>query len=63
MLNNPDLQKGCDNLFTFIGVDPKGEYIGCCGLTMRYIPSMHLGNINSISLSESYFKQYNDFLN
>lgn len=62
VLNNPDLNKGCNNLFTFIGVDPQGDYIGCCGLTMRYIPSMHLGNIKKSNAKEVYFRQYDDFL-
>ncbi|MGK0607334.1 radical SAM protein [Enterococcus gilvus] len=61
-INHPDLKKGCDNIFTFLGVDPNGNQIGCCGLTMRYIPEMNLGNIYDTPLSVGYYKQFNDFL-
>lgn len=61
-LNNPDLEKGCSNLFTFIGVNPFGKIIGCCGLTMRYIGAMNLGSLDTKTLSEAYMYQYDDLI-
>lgn len=61
-LDNSQLDRGCNNIFDFTGVDPNGNYIGCCGLTVRYIPSMNLGNVKDIDMVEAYSKQYNDFL-
>lgn len=61
-LNNPDLKKGCNNIYTFIGVNPSGNIIGCCGLTMRYIPSMNLGNLKDVTMEEGYYSQYEDFI-
>lgn len=61
-LDNPELRKGCDNIYIFIGVNPSGNYIGCCGLTMRYIPSMNLGSVDKISMKKAYDDQYHDFV-
>lgn len=61
-LESPALSAGCDNIFTFIGVNPDGNQIGCCGLTMRYIGSISLGNIQNVSIEQAYYSQYNDFL-
>lgn len=61
-INHPDLKKGCNNIFTFLGVAPNGTQVGCCGLTMRYISAMNLGNINNVSLSAGFYTQFKDFL-
>lgn len=57
-----ELNEGCNNIMTFIGVEPSGNYIGCCGLTMRYIKSMKLGDSKKKTLETAYYQEYNDFM-
>lgn len=53
---------GCDNLLTFIGLNPQNELVSCCGLTMEYIPEMNLGKYSGETLLEKFNKQFDDFL-
>ena len=53
--------KGCDSLFDSICLTPHKTVIGCCGLSVEYIPEMTLGKFGN-SLSEMYNKQTEDFL-
>ncbi len=53
--------KGCDSLFDSICLTPHKTVIGCCGLSVEYIPEMTLGKLGD-SLTEMYHNQTKDFL-
>ncbi len=57
-----NLAKGCDNVLTTLGLNPYGQVIDCCGLTMEYIDSMKLGTYRNGTLKEMFNKQFNDFM-
>jgi organic radical activating enzyme len=52
----------CDNIFTNFVVNPTGNLMSCCGLTMEYIPELKVGHIDSHHLGETYSDQYRDLL-
>lgn len=53
--------KGCDTLFESLCLTPHRTIVGCCGLSIEYIPEMTLGKFGE-SLTELYQNQYSDFL-
>jgi hypothetical protein len=55
--------RGCDNIFENFVINPYGNLMSCCGLTMEYIPEMKVGNVdNSGKLQMTYANQYSDLL-
>ena len=52
----------CDSVLNFLGINPLGNIINCCGLTMEYIPSMKAGKYQKGSLKEMYYNNFNDFM-
>ncbi|WP_339101618.1 radical SAM protein [Candidatus Enterococcus clewellii] len=54
--------KGCDSILEYIGLDPTNQVISCCGLTLSYIDSMKLGELDDDNLFSLYKKQFDDFL-
>lgn len=54
--------KGCSNIFKTITIDPYSDVYSCCGLTMRNMSSMKIGNIKKNSIMEIYSSQFEDFL-
>ena len=54
--------RGCDSILTTTTVQANGNIGACCGLGMRLIPELQLGNIRETSLSQADQKAANDFL-
>jgi hypothetical protein len=54
--------EGCDNIFENYVVNPYGNLMSCCGLTMEYIPDLKIGNIATDQLRTTYTAQYGDLL-
>ena len=52
---------GCSSILSSITITPEESVVGCCGLTMEYIPEMKLGRAGD-DLRELFFRQYDDFL-
>lgn len=62
-IDRSDLTGGCGQVFHNAVVTPSEELSACCGLTLEHIPEMKIG-FSGIggSLSEHYYRQYEDFL-
>jgi len=57
------LTGGCGQVFHNAVVTPNEELSACCGLTLEHIPEMKIGiSGHGGSLTEHYFRQYEDFL-
>lgn len=56
-----EVENGCNNLYNFIGLNPKNEIVACCGLTLNYMPEMKLGKATT-NIVALYNKQKNDFM-
>jgi len=55
--------RGCDNIFENFVVNPYGNLMSCCGLTMEYIPEMKVGHVDdSQTLQQVYGGQFGDLL-
>jgi pyruvate-formate lyase-activating enzyme len=55
--------KGCDNIFDNFVVNPYGNLMSCCGLTMEYIPEMKVGHVSEpATLQQVYGSQFDDLL-
>ena len=52
----------CDSVLNFLGINPLGNVINCCGLTMEYIPCMKAGKYQKGLLKEMYYNNFNDFM-
>ncbi|WP_195363037.1 radical SAM protein [Lactococcus lactis] len=55
-------KNGCNSLYNTIALNPKGDLLSCCGLTVRYMPEMHLGKASLGKVVPLYNQQKNDFL-
>lgn len=59
----PPLRKGCSNIFENFVVNPYGNLMSCCGLTMEYIPEMKVGlTTEARTLQQIYGQQFDDLL-
>lgn len=47
-------KKGCDSIFKTFAVFPDGKMTSCCGLTVKEIKELHLGNMNSHTAKDLY---------
>jgi MoaA/NifB/PqqE/SkfB family radical SAM enzyme len=54
--------EGCDNIFKNFVINPYGQLVSCCGLTMEYIPELKVGNAYNDSLRDVYREQFDDLL-
>jgi hypothetical protein len=54
--------KGCDSVLSTTTIMADGTIGACCGLGMRLIPELHLGNIREVSLEKAETIADNDFL-
>jgi MoaA/NifB/PqqE/SkfB family radical SAM enzyme len=54
--------KGCDSVLSTTTIMADGTIGACCGLGMRLIPELHLGNIREMSLEKAETTADNDFL-
>lgn len=54
--------RGCDSLYKSVALNPDGNFLSCCGLTVRYIPEMRIGNVKEGSLIRGYENQKTDFM-
>ncbi len=54
--------EGCDNIFKNFVINPYGQLVSCCGLTMEYIPELKVGNAYTDSLKAVYREQFDDLL-
>ena len=65
-ISNPDdviASGGCENIFSNFVVNPHGNLMSCCGLTMEYIPEMKVGHVSGgASLQDVYHRQFDDLL-
>ncbi len=52
----------CSNIFNSITIDPNYRMLACCGISVKYIKYLDLGNIKKYSIKYLYEKQFNDFL-
>ncbi len=63
IINRSELTEGCRQLFHNAVVTPSQELSACCGLTLEHIPEMKIGiSGDGGSLTEHYYRQYEDFL-
>ena len=54
---------GCDNLFDNFVVNPHGNLMSCCGLTMEYIPEMKVAHVSEAeTMQQVYRRQFKDLL-
>ncbi|EOT44555.1 radical SAM protein [Enterococcus columbae] len=60
-IEQTEVEHGCNNLFNFVGLHPDGQYIACCGLTLNYLPEMHLGSLDDINLVTAFDNQKKRF--
>jgi len=56
-------KKGCDSIFKIFSVFPDGQMAACCGLTIKKIKELKLGNLNCYSARFLYELQYMNFIN
>ena len=65
-ISNPDdviASGGCENIFSNFVVNPYGNLMSCCGLTMEYIPEMKVGHVSGgATLQDVYHGQFDDLL-
>lgn len=59
---NEVVYEGCDNIFDNFVVNPYGNLLVCCGLTMEYISDLTVGNIDTDNLNNTYVSQFRDIL-
>ncbi|GHT04426.1 hypothetical protein FACS189423_07100 [Bacteroidia bacterium] len=52
----------CTNLFNSFHIYPTSHLYACCGLTIEYIPFLHLGSAKKHPLKFLYDYQFQDFL-
>jgi pyruvate-formate lyase-activating enzyme len=53
---------GCDSILSTTTVQADGTIGACCGIGLRLIPELNLGNISEISLADADSTAANDFL-
>jgi MoaA/NifB/PqqE/SkfB family radical SAM enzyme len=58
----PNLERRCTNLFNTITIDPNHRVLACCGITVKHIKYMDLGDARKSSIKELYDRQFSDFL-
>lgn len=52
----------CLNIFNSITIDPNYRMLACCGIAVKCIKYLDLGNIKKHSIKYLYEKQFDDFL-
>ena len=52
----------CTNLFSGITISPNCHLLACCGLPVKYIKYLDLGNLYNNDIKELFLYQFNDFL-
>lgn len=52
----------CENLFTAINIDPHHRMLACCGITVKYIKYLDLGNLRTQPVKILFENQFYDFL-
>lgn len=60
--DSSEMAVGCDSILEYIGINPSGEVISCCGLTLNRIKEMQLGEFNPSTLKTVFEDQFNDLL-
>jgi len=60
--SNVNTTKGCDNVLKTTTIEADGTIAACCGIGMRIIPELHLGNIHDTKLEDADKKAADDFL-
>jgi hypothetical protein len=60
--SNLAMRKGCDSILSTTTVQVDGTIAACCGLGMRLIPELQLGNVRDTELIDAQQKAENDFL-
>lgn len=56
------IESGCEGIFDTIALEPRGDIMVCCGLTVNNIEEFHLGKLENSNLKEIFEKHHNDFL-
>lgn len=61
-VNNGNLARrgGCDDIFGTTTISPDGGISACCGIGMRLIPDLQLGNIADTSLATAWHSSRSD---
>ncbi|WP_165212197.1 hypothetical protein ACFSN5_09510 [Streptococcus tangpeifui] len=54
--------EGCDGIFDTVALEPRGDVVGCCGLTSNDISELHLGKIDRVELNKVLSSHHRDFL-
>lgn len=52
----------CTNLFSGITISPNCHLLACCGLPVKYIKYLDLGNLYKNDVKDLFLHQFNDFL-
>ncbi|MGX7173517.1 radical SAM protein [Enterococcus ratti] len=61
-IEDSEIENGCDNLFNYLAVDSYNRIYSCCGITVRRIKQLNIGNLKKDKLVESYQLQEKDIL-
>ena len=54
--------KPCDNIFKTVCIDANHRMLACCGLAVKYVKYLDLGNLCKVSMKELYNNQFQDFI-
>lgn len=60
-ISHPCKQR-CTNLFSAITISPTNKLYACCGLPVKYIPYLNLGDLYIHEIGTLYKKQFDDFM-
>lgn len=55
-------RRGCESIFLAPTVQPDGRISPCCGLGIRFVPELQIGNIGEVTILEATQKAEGDFL-
>jgi organic radical activating enzyme len=59
---NVSLKQGCNDVLTTTTLEADGTIAACCGIGMKLIPELRLGNIRNTSLADADHRANGDFL-
>ncbi len=52
----------CENLFSAINIDSHHRMLACCGIAVKYIKYLDLGNLKTHSIKKLFENQFYDFI-
>lgn len=61
-ISKVDIEYGCDHIFNHVTVDADYDVLSCCGITVKQIPEMRIGDFREKSIKSCYEAQASDLL-